>query len=220
MIANNLEKNLVARALFYRFLALMFHEPGEIQLTMLADQEEFLSLKEAAVALDGTLENEKISSALDQLQGVVQENSWAQSDLRVEYNRLFVGPTKPVCHPYESVYDQGREETDIGTVQGPSAEFFENAFAVENLEMDPSRAELFDHVAYELEFMYFLLGKAIGEEAVKTEYLHKSKSVLVQHLAKWLPAFGECIAEKSEHPFYQNLGCLLTAFIKAETELV
>lgn len=220
-MTENLEKNLVARAFFYRFLALMFHEPGEVQLTMLADSDEFQRLKEAAEALDSETPESHIGPALDQLQGVTQGNTWTGRDLRVEYNRLFLGPTRPLCHPYESVYDMDREEADQGTVMGPSASFFQNALAVENLEIDLGRAELYDHVAIELEFMYFLLSKAIeGEGEVKTEYQAKAKSVLKQHLVKWLPAFGELVAEKSSHPLYQKLGQLLTAFMQDEARFV
>lgn len=221
MMTEDLEKNLVARALFYRFLALMFHEPGEVQLAMLSNSDEFEHLKAAAEALEGEVAENRISLALDQLQGAVRENLWTLRDLRVEYNRLFLGPTKPLCHPYESVYDLDREEEDRGTVMGPSASFFENALAVENLEIDLGRAELYDHVAIELEFMYFLLSKAIeGEGETKTIYIAKAKSVLKQHLAKWLPAFGESVAEKSNHSLYQNLGHLLAEFMQAEAKLV
>jgi TorA maturation chaperone TorD len=220
-MTNDLEKYLVARALFYRFLALMYNEPGDFQLSMLADVEEFQQLKEAAEALDREATEICIGPALDQLQGVVHENTWNLRDLRVEYNRLFVGPTKPLCHPYESVYDLDREEADKGTVMGPSASFFENALAVESLEVDLGRAELYDHVAIELEFMFFLLKKAIeGEGDTKTEYIAKSKSVFKEHLEKWLSTFGERVAEKSSHPLYQNLGILLAKFMQAEAKIV
>lgn len=221
MMTENLEKNLVARALFYRFLALMFHEPGEVQISLLTDQKELQHLKEAAKTFEGVATEINIGLALDQLQEVVRKNSWTLRDLRVEYNRLFLGPTKPLCYPYESVYDLDREEEDRGTVMGPSASFFENALAVENLEIDLGRAELYDHVAIELEFMYFLLSKVIeGEDETKTEYLAKSKSVFEQHLTKWLPTFGECVAEKSNHPLYHHLGHLLAGFIQVEDKLI
>ncbi len=220
MMTKDLEKNLVARAYFYRFLALMFHEPGDVQLSMLTDKEEFECLKIAAEELEDKVDKKGIALALDQLQGEAHENSWALRDLRVEYNRLFLGPTKPLCHPYESVYDLNREDEDKGTVQGPSAAFFENALEVENLKVDLGRAELYDHVAIELEFMYFLLSKAIeGEGETKTEYIAKSNSVLKQHLAQWLPEFGERVTEKSGHPLYHNLGNLLAIYMQGEAQL-
>lgn len=220
MIPNDLEMNLVARAYFYRFLALLFHEPGEVQISMLSNQEEFERLKIAAHELKDEVDKKEITLALDQLQGAVHENSWTLRDLRVEYNRLFLGPTKPLCHPYESVYDRNREDEDKGTVQGPSASFFSNALEAENLEVDLGRVDLYDHVAIELEFMYFLLSKAIeGEGETKAEYIAKSKSVLEQHLAKWLPEFGEMVAEKTTHPLYHNLGNLLAIFMQGEARL-
>ena len=56
-------------------------------------------------------------------------------ELRVEYNRLFVGPGKLPCPPYESVYRTDRVEGEIGTLMGPSALDVKNRYAEAGLEI-------------------------------------------------------------------------------------
>jgi len=40
-------------------------------------------------------------------------------ELRLEYNRLFVGPGALACPPYESVYRRDRPESERGMLMGP-----------------------------------------------------------------------------------------------------
>lgn len=81
-------------------------------------------------------------------------------------------------------------------------------------------AELPDHVAIELEFMYYLLSRAYSDAQDAETYLGKANTFLVEHLSNWLPEFGVRVSEKSSHPFYQKAGLLLEAMIKADLEFI
>jgi TorA maturation chaperone TorD len=213
----NLERSLIVRAVMYRFLALGFHEPGDALLAFLHSEDEFLKLKEAAKVLELKRADKPVSVLLDQMLAGVQVADWPLRELRVEYNRLFLGPTPPLAPPYESVYDQDRSKEDIGTVQGPSAFSMEAALAEENLDLDLGRVDLYDHVAIELEFMYFLLGKAVkNEDGRNQENIDRADTFLKDRLAKWVPEFGEKVVSKTDHLLYQNLGRLLTEFVRLD----
>ena len=221
MMDNSLsEEILVARALLYRFLALAFHEPGEPLIALLANQEQLGALEAAAGAVDQFAESDAISPALNDLLRVTPPPGWPVRELRVEYTRLFIGPGRMPCPPYESVYDRQRPEPDRGTVFGPSARKMEEVLSDEGLVVDLGRAELADHVAIELEFMYYLLSRAVGGDAgPDAGYLYRSDEFLQQRLAGWLPRFGERVLKSTSHPFYRRLGSLLAALIRLEAEL-
>lgn len=213
----DLEESLVVRAIIYRFLALGFHEPGEALFGLLRTEEEFLKLKEAAEYLEQDRTHKPVGQALEQVFAAFSAKNWSIQDLRVEYNRLFLGPTPPLAPPYESVYDEDRPEEDFGTVQGPSASIMEQALAEENLELDLGRVELFDHIAIELEFMYYLLGKAVEDEGGPDQgYVDRANLFLRDRLGSWVPKFGERIVSKTDHPFYGSLGHLLAEYIRLD----
>jgi TorA maturation chaperone TorD len=188
-------------------------------LTLLKAEDEFLKLKEAAEDLEQDRADKLVSQVIDQTQTAIHATDWSLRDLRVEYNRLFLGPTPPLAPPYESVYDQNRSEEDLGTVQGPSASIMESALAEEGLELDMGRVDLYDHIAIELEFMYYLLSKAVENEVgLNHDYVDRANSFLKDRLAKWAPEFGEKVASKTDHRLYHNLGRLLAEYVRLDAE--
>jgi putative dimethyl sulfoxide reductase chaperone len=210
----------VGRAVLYRFLALAFHEPGEQLNNTLSDSEQLAQLHAAAQEVDSVGETRAVYAALVPLLEATPSEGWPLSDLRVEYTRMFFGPGEPACPPYESVHDQSREKEDRGTVQGPSAERMARALAAEGLEINLGYVELPDHIALELEYMVFLLQKALeSDDSLENEYLAKANLFLKNHLSHWVPGFGEQVAERSQHPYYQRLGRLLTSFVRLDDDL-
>lgn len=215
----DIERSLISRAVMYRFLALGFHEPGDALLAFLKAEDEFLQLKEAAQELEQDQTVKTVSVFLDQTYTAARVADWSLQELRVVYNQLFLGPTPPLVHPYESVYDQDRPEEDRGTVKGPSASSMEEALAEENLDLDLGRVDLCDHIAIELEFMFYLLSKAVEiEDRGNQEYINRANDFLKNRLARWTPEFGEKVASKTDHPLYNNLGHILTEFVRLDIE--
>jgi putative dimethyl sulfoxide reductase chaperone len=216
-ISLDTEEVLVARALLYRFLALAFHEPGESLADLLTDPEELEALEAAAGVMDQSIGGNAVALALSELVRFRPSPVWPLRELRIEYTRLFIGPGKMPCPPYESVYDQDRPEQDRGTVLGPSARIMEEALSSEGLEVDLQRADLPDHAAIELEFMYYLLSRALDADTRSgAEYLEQSEDFMKRRLAHWLPKFGESISGNTSHPFYRRVSDLLTAMVRSE----
>ena len=135
--------------------------------------------------------------------------------LRVDFTRLFVGPFKLLAPPYGSIY------LEDNRIMGESTIDVENWYEEEGLDVainDPP-----DHIAMELEFMYYLTVKQI--QAAKEEnsqniqlYRQKQKSFLCSHLARWLPELAENVQENAQTEFYKKLTQLTEMFVQSDLD--
>jgi TorA maturation chaperone TorD len=138
-------------------------------------------------------------------------------DLMVEHARLFVGPQQVIAPPYGSVYlEEGRR------VMGDSTLKARQTYQEAGLHLDPDFKELPDHIAVELEFLYFLTAKGVeaaaaGKVEESRRYDSAREVFLDQHLRRWVPPFCARVAEGTESDFYRDLAECLTAFIGLPT---
>ncbi|MGI1659721.1 MAG: TorD/DmsD family molecular chaperone [Desulfitobacterium sp.] len=205
-----------ARTMLYQFLAMTFYEPADNFLVDLEQEDSKKDLLEASRLLLEAKGVELMQEIFQALDGVNNVGELGHQDLKAEYTRLFLGPMSPACPPYESYFDKNRPQEFQGTLMGPSSEAMEIALAEEGLELTLEYAELSDHVAIELEFMYYLLSRAYSGEKDFGDYLKKANAFLVRHLSTWLPEFGAKVFQESHHPFYRGIGLLLEATVKAD----
>ena len=132
---------------------------------------------------------------------LAQDFARPQEGLEAEYARLFVGPGRPVAHPYESVYREGR-------VMGDCTLAVRQSYVAEGLA--PEGHSLPDHVAVELEFMAHLARREAearerGDEEGALVYLRQQEAFLSEHLSRWLPRFCQRVLAGEAHPFYADL---------------
>jgi TorA maturation chaperone TorD/formate hydrogenlyase subunit 6/NADH:ubiquinone oxidoreductase subunit I len=132
---------------------------------------------------------------------LAQDFARPQEGLETEYARLFVGPGRPVAHPYESVYREG-------WVMGDCTLAVRQSYAVEGLA--PEGHSLPDHVALELEFMAHLgrreaEAREQGDEEEALICLRQQEAFLGEHLGRWLPRFCQQVLAGEAHPFYASL---------------
>lgn len=140
--------------------------------------------------------------------------------LKIDYSKLFVGPYKLFAPPYGSIYLEGARR-----VMGNSTIDVRNRYREAGLDISENLKEAPDHIAVELEFMYFLIGKEI--EAMENsnlesamDYLKKQKEFLDDHLGVWVSEFTDNIEKNAETEFYRNLSRATKSFIKKDmTEL-
>lgn len=142
-----------------------------------------------------------------------------KSDLKqfkIDFSKLFVGPYKLLASPYGSTYLEGGD-----VLMGDSTMDVKNRYENEGLFMDIKEAP--DHIAIELEFMYFLILKEI--EAKKTPdqekadyYLEKQLSFLETHIGRWIPEFTDNVIVNAQTEFYKNLARITKAFIKKDVK--
>ncbi len=167
----------------YRLLAQCYYLPDEELVEALEQSEELTARRRAG-----------------------GENTWAVGDidlLKVDYTRLFLGPYQLLAPPYGSVY---LEKTR--TVMGDSTMDAKQRYQEAGLNLTLKEAP--DHVAIELEFMYYLIYREI--EAIINDnqsdialYLKKQKDFLQNHLGKWVSRFTDNISANAETVFYQNV---------------
>ncbi|MHA2068539.1 MAG: TorD/DmsD family molecular chaperone [Candidatus Thorarchaeota archaeon] len=140
------------------------------------------------------------------------------SSLTIDYSKLFVGPYKLLAPPYGSVYLENTTR-----VMGDSTLDVKNRYAEEGLLVDLKEAP--DHIAIELEFMYYLISKeietALNSDAVSTAaYLEKQKDFLGTHLGVWVSDLASNIAANAETVFYRNLARLTDSFVKEDLKVL
>jgi len=144
-----------------------------------------------------------------------------QLELRVEYNRLFVGPGKLPCPPYESVYRRDRVKDEIGTLMGPSVLDVKNRYAEAGLELSKSFKDYPDHVAVELEFMNFLCSKEAATVDIvgKEDLRKKQKEFLEMHIRTWAGEFSDRVLKSTDSLFYKTAASFLKEHVDDELEL-
>ena len=131
-------------------------------------------------------------------------------ELAVDHARLFVGPFGLKAPPYGSLYLDGD-----GKVMGNSTMQVIQIYEEEGLEIDGEFTELPDHVAVELEFMYYLAHRTAEafEEGVIDCCVHSvtaQQKFLSEFLLPWLEPFCDKIRQEAETVFYRALAdCLL-----------
>ncbi len=131
--------------------------------------------------------------------------------LEVDYSRLFVGPFKLLAPPYESVYlDTG------GQVVGDSTVNIRNLYLDEGIDVNIK--EVPDHVAIELEFMYYLINKeisAINDGADDRLQNNRNKQLyfLNEYLYCWISQFCRAVSENSQTDFYKSLSKVTETFV-------
>lgn len=137
--------------------------------------------------------------------------------LAVEHARLFLGPQHVVAPPYGSVYlEEGRR------VMGDSTLAVLHAYRDAGLQLDPELKELPDHVAVELEYLYYLsvrgvAGSSAGDEGEADRFFAARRAFLTDHVGAWVPAFAARITEGTESEFYRALADCLASFVAAST---
>jgi TorA maturation chaperone TorD len=114
--------------------------------------------------------------------------------LRVDYTRLFVGPSDIYTRPYAAVWTE--QETDVASIYSKAG------FAVgEDSHERP------DHIAVELEFLYRLVYHAADDTR---------RRFVGQHLAKWIAPFSAVLQTDAQTAFYRELAQLTERVVALE----
>jgi putative dimethyl sulfoxide reductase chaperone len=180
----------------YKFFAECFYYPEKNQLEVINNY------------------NKKLPQRLVDLIDYLGE----EKELQIDFSRLFLGPFKVLAPPYGSVYlEEGR------TTQGESTLDAIRLYQEEELKVDLK--EPADHIAIELEFMYYLTSKEI--EAIENNdlekanlYLNKQHSFIQRHLSKWIPEFTDLVISNAKEEFYIQMAIALNLMIKDKLQTI
>lgn len=182
----------------YRLLAQCYYTPDENTI------ESFKTLTELAGQY---CENDEKTSIDDDFTSIL-----------VDHTRLFVGPYQILAPPYGSIYME-----NAGMVMGESTIDAINRYKESGLNV--VLKEIPDHVAIELEFMYFLIFKEIEqtinhslEKAI--HYQTKQREFLDNHLGRWVFTFADGIIDNAETNFYKSLALFTKRFIRDDLKFL
>lgn len=213
------------RATGWRALALTFYEPVPDWIDDLQSGRLLKHLQLATGWLDS--DRERFAGPLQHLSELTQGYADNQPEallheLKVEYARLFIGPDHVPVPPYESVYRDIDPASGRPLIMGPTAIAVSALYESHGLRQPEGHRDLPDHVATELEFVYFLCRKEAdawrsGELDQAKELRRTQRTFLTEHLGRWWPSFFERLVAASPAGVYRVVGELATAYLAVET---
>lgn len=185
-----------------RFLSACYHEPAaEFREEKLFDSIA-VATRQAYPELAGLADRLKESFASESLQALL-----------VDYTRLFLGPMKALASPYSASWLPTPAVNDEVLPSAVLAFYGEAGF-----DVDGELAELPDHVAIELEFLYVLSfnirqANLVGnvQDAEATAALRAR--FLKEHLRAWIGPFTKAVKENADTDFYRALADLTEAIL-------
>ncbi len=145
-------------------------------------------------------------------------SAYSEEELLIDYAKLFVGPNELLAAPYGSIYlEKGRRVMGDSTME--VIEFYKS----HGLVMDEDFKEVPDHIAVELEFMYYLIFKEIeaiekSDMASAIATIEAQEFFMNKFLRSWADKLAEKIIKHAETSFYRALAGCLSAFIN-KTEI-
>lgn len=191
-----------ARSDSFRFLAACFYQP-----------EMDILKKELLPNLLKSLEISFEAAAAFAKEALKLLAAYSEKELLVDYAKLFVGPNELLAAPYGSVYlDRDRR------VMGDSTMDVIEYYKSHGLVMDEDFREMPDHMAAELEFMYYLVFKEVeaiekSDMASAIAAIEAQEFFMNKFLRSWTDKFAVKIEETAETGFYKAIAACLSAFI-------
>jgi putative dimethyl sulfoxide reductase chaperone len=129
-----------------------------------------------------------------------------------DYERLFVGPAQVLCPPYESCW---RDDVPIDiwhSLMGPCTADLRELYRCLDVDTPAGSAELPDHIAVEFEALAYALSRPDGLDVART--------LLTDHLARWLPRLCKGVAKAACLQFYRDLAAITPSWLAAIAERV
>ncbi|MCB2216984.1 MAG: molecular chaperone TorD family protein [Desulfobulbaceae bacterium] len=183
----------------------------------LPDPSKDLLLGLAIVSLPERKELDEFSIGLKLLVESIRKNenrleAW-QEDLATEYARIFIGPKSPPAVPFASFYLSGTRALMTEETVAVRKKYLERGMAVKQLYQIPD-----DHIAIELEFLYYLTNQAIeayqsGQTATAEQELDARNDFIISHFVQWVPMFADKIIQHAEYDFYKGAAQMLKATV-------
>lgn len=194
---------LVARAYGYKLFSVLFARPASAEMMQRLYSEESFEILRALVGVEplAPLEAERLAwDALDD----ARRKQWV-SEQEGAYNRLFVGPSRLVAPPWESVY-----RSEDGLLFQQATLEVRGLYRKAGLSVPNRGREADDHISFELDYMAHLCSMQMeGDADARSE----QGSFLNEHLLAWLPEFAGRISGSG---FYEVVANVLIAFVRED----
>lgn len=186
----------------FKLLAACFYEPDK-QLFLDEKLTEKLEHLLQRWSPDAAVAANKMQSSLKAL---------AQETLSVDHAALFVGPFELAAAPYGSVYIE-KKRTVMGDSTVNVARFYQEAGVSVDIKEPP------DHVAIELEFMYYLCAREAalasdGRNEESSLLREKQRAFFFSALMSWVLEFCKAIRRGTDNEFYLHVSTCLEQFLR------
>ncbi len=183
----------------FKLLAACFYEPDRQLL-----REEHVC--DNLISLLAPLTPKAASAAKEMKSGL---ECSTQQQLSIDYAALFVGPFELIAPPYGSIYLEGKRQVMGNSTLDIQKHYHDAGIAVDVYE--PA-----DHIAIELEFMYYLLmqeAEALhnNDENVANT-LRNLQMQFFQGAMSWIPEFCILLHKGAETLYYKSLAECLESF--------
>lgn len=205
------QEKLAERVFAYSLLARFFLDEPNKQFLLLLTNQEFLASfpcpkSKGAQIIEFCLKDPE-----------VLEPAFINS-LKGSFNNLFLGPSKKMASPYESVYRNAKKLVFQEETLAVRSFYYKYGVMVENFQREPD-----DHIGFELKFMQILAEKSY--DAFKKNQFNKVKKLLLdqkkflqEHLIKWVYDFVAQVRQNTDSDFFQGAALLLSEYLEYEQE--
>ena len=142
-------------------------------------------------------------TGLDELRGALNAIDTASDrileDLLWDYTRLFIGPYKLPCPPWESVY-----RSQAGLMMQHAADDVRHIYAAFGLSVEETGV-MPDHIGIELNFLALVYERAREKSETQFDSMRIGEAFLNDHLLQWVPQFTADMEAAAESCLYQTL---------------
>jgi len=144
------------------------------------------------------------------LRSIDTDSREAMEDLLWEYTRLFVGPYRLPCPPWESVYTSSQR-----LLMQEAYEAVEACYREAGLAVGDGRV-LADHIGAELQFLAVLADRAEEGGGGAQAARELARRFLDEHLAGWVGRFAGDMEAAAASLLYRTLARVTRAFVLAQ----
>lgn len=147
-------------------------------------------------------------SCAEALVRIVNAPANDKDQFEYEFNRLFVGPGRPECPPYETIY-----VAEDDTLMRETSKRLRRAYLEAGLQPDLKNIEPDDHFAFEMAFVAWLLDKTPELNAMLKDFTE-------QHLDEWAFAHVTSVRNATENEVCLGFAQLLESMVSEVDRLV
>lgn len=206
-----------ARGAAWGMVANALRYPDRDLLKLLCEPARWVGWPSLLAGVDGEAADRlaAVRSALERFDPTNDDGALAE--LQACHDRLFGHAVRGACPLYELEYGRGeiiQQASELADIAG-----FYSAFGLELTRDGHERA---DHVSVQCEFMSALASREAYAERNDPEaeacliIRDAQQTFLVDHLGRWLPAFGHRVVEADPDGFYGAVVVFADAFLQSE----
>ena len=148
-----------------------------------------------------------LSDLKDALEKIDMASDSELEDLLWEYTRLFIGPYKLPCPPWESVYTSPKRLM-MQEAYDEVRDYYNKAGLTVN-----NQGIMADHLGAELNFLAVVLQKAHSDPKKEQYYRDLIEGFLDEHVIKWIPQFARDMEDAADLSFYKTLASVTRSMI-------